>query len=303
MKEIIDDRTAPKKPQSRFLFTEGPVWLDAENCWLFSDIAGNTIYRLDDSDRLSVFRRPSQMANGNTLDIEGRLLTCEHATSRVTRTEADGEITVLASHYQDMQLNSPNDLVVDRSGNIYFTDPQYGRMEFYGVKRTSQLPFRGVYRIPAQGGLPQLLVKDFDQPNGLCLSLDGSLLFVNDTRRYHIRIFKIDALGSLSGGAVWAETKGNAPGTPDGMKIDVKGNLYCCGPGGVHVFDPEANCLGVIVCPEEVANFTWGGRDRLMLLMTAQTSVYQIPVKIPGLGTVRDYLSITAENVDVNGDL
>jgi len=290
MKQIIDDRATPKKLKSHFLFTEGPVWLDAESCWLFSDIAGNTIHRLDDRGRLSVFRRPSQMANGNTLDMEGRLLTCEHATSRVTRTESDGRITVLASHYQDMQLNSPNDLVVDRSGNIYFTDPLYGRMEFYGVRRHSELPFCGVYRIPARGGSPQLLVQDFDQPNGLCLSLDDSMLFINDTRRYHIRVFKIDADGSLSGGKIWAETKGDAPGTPDGMKIDVTGNLYCCGPGGVHVFDPEANCIGVIVCPEEVANFTWGGRDRLMLLMTAQTSVYQFPVKIPGLGTVRDYI-------------
>jgi len=303
MQEIIDVRTAPEKLMSRFLFTEGPVWLDNENCWLFSDIAGNTIYRLDSAGDLFVFRRPSNMANGNTLDIEGRLLTCEHATSRVTRTEVDGEVTVLASHYQESQLNSPNDLVVDRHGNIYFTDPQYGRMEFYGIQRPSEIPFRGVYRISVSGGMPQLLAYDFDQPNGLCLSLDGSLLFVNDTRRYHIRAFKIEADGSLSGGEVWAETRGDAPGSPDGMKIDVNGNLYCCGPGGVHVFDQGGDSLGVIGCPEEVANFSWGGQDRLKLLMTAQTSLYQMPVKIPGLSTIRDYLRFAADTYGANRDL
>ena len=157
----------------------------------------------------------------------------------MTRTERDGRIVPLATHYEGKQLNSPNDIVCAADGGIYFTDPPYGRAKFYGVERPQELGFQGVYRVGADPKSPVLLVDDFDQPNGLCFSLDGRRLFVNDTARKHIRVFDVRRRTARSAAArLWAETKGDEPGAPDGMKLDSAGNVYCCGPGGIHVFDP-----------------------------------------------------------------
>ncbi|TIW18433.1 MAG: SMP-30/gluconolactonase/LRE family protein, partial [Mesorhizobium sp.] len=217
------------------------------------------------------------------LDRQGRLVTCEHATSRVTRAEPNGTTTVLATHHQGKQLNSPNDIVVATGGSIYFTDPAYGRAEFYGVPRPQELPFQGVYRIDGDGARLTLLADDFVQPNGLCFSLDESRLFVNDTERGHIRVFGVEANGDLNGGAVWAVTEGDGPGAPDGMKIDSRGNLYCTGPGGIHVFDASGDLLGVIATPEDCANFTFGDEDLRSLYIAASTSLYRLRVRVPGL--------------------
>src|SRR6266581_926091 len=168
-------------------------------------------------------------------------------------------------------------------GAVYFSDPPYGRAEFYGVKREQELPFQGVYRAGTDPKRPTLLVDDFNRPNGLCFSRDGRRLFVNDTARKHIRVFEVKADGSLDKGCVWAETTGEGAGAPDGMKIDTAGNVYCCGPGGIHVFTPEAACLGVIRVPEHTANFAWGDDDYRSLYITASTSVYRIRVKVPGV--------------------
>ncbi len=154
-----------------FLFTEGPLWDPREHCLLFSDIPGDHIRKWDRRGGARTFRKPSNMSNGLTWDREGRLLCCEHASSTVTRTDAQGAVSVVASHYEGKELNSPNDIVVRSDGSIYFTDPSYGRMEYYGVPRPVQLDFRGVYRVSPAGGLA-LLAKDFDQPNGLCFSAD-----------------------------------------------------------------------------------------------------------------------------------
>jgi gluconolactonase len=267
---------------SGYGFVEGPIWHPYEKWLIFSDMPGNRMRRLAADGRIETFREPSNKANGNTLDRQGRILTCEHATSRVTRTEADGRIVVLATHYDGKELNSPNDIVVAADGSIYFTDPTYGRMEFYGVPRDQELSFQGVYRIGANGGLI-LLADDFAQPNGLCFSLDASRLFVNDTERRHIRVFNVASDGKLTGGAVWAETKGKGAGAPDGMKIDSRGNLYCCGPGGIHVFNPSADFLGVISVPEQAANFTFGDDDLRSVYITASTSLYRQRVRVPGL--------------------
>lgn len=265
-----------------FGFLEGPVWHPFEKWLVFSDIPNSRMYRHLPSGQVEPFRDPSHMANGNTLDRQGRLLSCEHAISRVTRVEADGSTRVLASHYGDKALNSPNDIVVASGGAVYFTDPTYGRMAYYGVARAQELAFQGVYRIDLDGRL-KLLADDFAQPNGLCFSLDESRLFVNDTERRHIRVFDVDAKGDLSGGAVWAVTEGSGDGAPDGMKIDSRGNLYCCGPGGLHVFDPSAQLLGVIEMPEVAANFTFGDDDLCSLFVTASTSLYRLRVRVPGL--------------------
>ena len=222
------------------------------------------------------------MANGNAYDGQGRLVTCEHSSSRVTRTELDGTITVLATHYDDKELNSPNDIVVRRDQTIFFTDPDFGRRPRFGIPRPSELPYRGVYLIRPDGEL-RLLADDFDQPNGLCLSLDETRLFVNDSPRRHIRVFDVDG-DRLTGGEVWAET-GGAEGerTPDGMKFDSAGNLFCVAPGGIHVFDGEGVRLGVILVPENVANFAWGEDDLRSLLITASGSLYRVRVEVPGI--------------------
>ncbi len=265
-----------------FLFTEGPLWNAEERFLLFSDMPGDHLRRWSAADGITTFRKPCYMTNGLAWDREGRLLTCEHATSRVTRTESDGRVTVLASHYEGKELNSPNDIVVRGDGSLYFSDPIYGRNEFYGVPRKLQLDFRGLYRVPAKGGEPQLLASDFGQPNGLCFSLDERLLSVNDTEQQRIRVFEVRADGSVDKGRVWAETTGEGAGAPDGMKIDSQGNVYCCGPGGIHVFDGRATCLGVIRVPEYTANFAWGDDDLRSLFITASTSLYRIRVKVPG---------------------
>jgi gluconolactonase len=168
-------------------------------------------------------------------------------------------------------------------GGIYFSDPPYGRAEHYGVPRPQELTFQGVYRVGPDPRSPVLLADDFDRPNGLCFSLDGRRLFVNDTARKHIRVFEVAEDGTLRGGRVWAETKGEGAGAPDGMKLDSAGNVYCCGPGGIHVFEPSGTALGVIRVPEYTANMAWGDPDLRSLFITASTSVYRIRVQVPGL--------------------
>jgi gluconolactonase len=222
------------------------------------------------------------MANGNTWDREGRLLSCEHATSRVCRTDADGNYEVLASHYQGLELNSPNDIIVSRNGNIFFTDPNSGRGPRYGVEREQKLDFQGVFKLDPVSCELTLLADDFVLPNGLCFSQDESKLFVNDSRRQHIRIFDVKADQTICNSRVWASTDGDLPGVADGMKLDAVGNLFSSGSGGIHVFDPDGTPLGVIRTPEVAANFTWGGEDSKELFITATRSVYRLRVKIPG---------------------
>jgi gluconolactonase len=222
------------------------------------------------------------MANGNYFDRQGRLVTCEHSTSRVSRTELDGTVVTLASHYDGKELNSPNDVTIASDGTIYFSDPSYGRMDYYGVLRDEEMPFRGVYRIDPVSDDLTLIASDFTQPNGICLSLDESRLFVNDTSEGHIRVFQISTDGAVSGGAIWADVTGTGDGAPDGMKTDSAGNVYTTGPGGIHVFAPDRTDLGVIHVPEGPANFTWGGEGLRSLFITATSSLYRTTVIIPG---------------------
>ncbi|MXZ19073.1 MAG: SMP-30/gluconolactonase/LRE family protein [Caldilineaceae bacterium SB0665_bin_25] len=270
---------------SGFEFTEGPIWNHVEKHLIFSDIPGNTMRRWRPDGGIETWRRPSNMANGNTYDGQGRVVTCEHATSRVTRTETDGSVTVLATHYGDKELNSPNDIVVKSGGSIYFTDPGFGRMDYYGRPREQQLPFQGAYRLNPDSRELTLLVDDFDQPNGLCFSLDESQLFINDTMRAHIRVFDVNGEGTLENGRVWADVTGSGDGAPDGMKVDSQGNLYVTGPGGIHVFDPAAACLGVIKMPQGCANFCWGDDDLKSLFVTASASLYRVRVQVAGRRT------------------
>lgn len=275
MLEVVDESAIRETLSDEFDFTEGPIWHPAENHLTFSDIPANKLYRWHQESGISVYREPSNMANGNTYDRAGRILSCEHATSRVVR-EDQGSISVLASHYQGRELNSPNDIVVRSDGSIFFTDPTYGRGARHGVEREPELDFCGVYMIDLSGTLT-LLTRDFDMPNGLCLSLDEQTLYVADTPRRHVRTFAIDE-HTLTGGEVFCESP-----APDGLKIDARGFVYAGGPHGVGVYHPEGGTwLGTFTTPEFCANFTWGGAELKTLFMTASTGLYRIPVRVAG---------------------
>ncbi len=280
-REVVGDDAPMERLGAGFAFTEGPVWHPVERHLVFSDMPGDHMRRWSEAGGVTTFRRPSNKANGNAYDPAGRLVTCEHATSRVTRTEPDGALSVLATHFEGRELNSPNDVVVKRDGAICFTDPNYGRREYFGVPREQELDFQGVYRIAPDGAL-SLLADDFAQPNGLCFDGPEARLFVNDTERGHIRVFDVGDGGAVTGGGVWAEVTGELAGAPDGMKTDSEDHVYCTGPGGIHVFAPDAACLGVILVPEGVANFTWGDGDLRSLFITASTSLYRTRVRVPG---------------------
>ena len=264
-----------------FQFTEGAVWNQAERYLVFSDIAGNRMYRLDPPGKISVYRDPSNKANGNYLDRQQRLVTCEHATSRVVRQEADGSVVPLLSRYEGQELNSPNDIIVCRDGRVVFTDPIYGRREFFGVPRDQPQPVCGVYTFVPGEEKATLLVGDFDQPNGLCVSPDERLLYVNDTTRMHIRRFTFDG-DSVRDGTVFADVQGDGDGAPDGMKIGEAGHIVCTGPGGLHFFTPEGVCLGVLRTPARVANFTWGDEDLRTLYLCAGQSLLSLRMRIGG---------------------
>jgi gluconolactonase len=265
-----------------FGFTEGPVWDKARRQLIWSDMKDDHMRSWSAQAGVRTYRKPSNKANGNTFDAQGRLVSCEHGTSRVVREERDGSLAVLASHWQGKELNSPNDLTIKTDGAIYFSDPTFGRIrEDVGILRPLALDFRGVYRIDLKGELA-LLVDDFEQPNGLCFSLDEKRLFINDTPRKHIRVFDVQPNGSIANGRVFGETTGDAPGAPDGMKLDTLGRLYCTGPGGIHVFDADGRCLGVILTPERPTNMAWGDEDLRTLYITAQTSIYRARLKTAG---------------------
>ncbi|WP_424987385.1 SMP-30/gluconolactonase/LRE family protein [Microbulbifer sp. S227A] len=282
--EVIGEDVVVEQLGTGFEFTEGPIWHHLERHLTFSDMPGDHMRRWDpDTGAISTFRKPSDMANGNAYDRLGRMLSCQHATSSVTRTEPDGSIVTLATHFDGKELNSPNDIVVHSDGRIYFTDPTYGRMPVFGVERACELDHRGVYSMNEDGSDLRCLADDFGQPNGLCLSVDESVLYVNDTENLHVRKFTLAPDGSLAGGEVWVRPEGAAAGHPDGMKVDCKDNLYCTGPGGVHVFAPDGTCLGAILVPELVANFTWGDDDMRSIFFTASTSLYRCRTRTPGL--------------------
>ena len=274
------DRVLASRPEriaTGFQFTEGPVY-SPECGLLFSDIPGNRIHQWRPDEAVTVFRSPSGHSNGLTYDRQGGLIACEHGARRVSRTEEDGRVVALASRYQGKRLNSPNDVVVKSGGTVYFTDPPYG------VKPAErELSFQGVYRIGSDGALT-LLVRDFDKPNGLAFSPDESVLYVDDSARKHVRAFEVRPDGTLANGRVFADMQSDAPGSPDGMKVDVEGRLYVTGPGGTWVFDKTGRHLGTIVTPETPSNCAFGGEGNRTLFITARTSVYRVRLNVEGIG-------------------
>ncbi|HEY1258607.1 MAG TPA: SMP-30/gluconolactonase/LRE family protein [Stellaceae bacterium] len=272
-----------------FRWAEGPVWFGDHRLLLWSDIPNDRIMRWEEiSGAVGVFRQPSNFANGNTRDRQGRLVTCEHQGRRVTRTEYDGSITVILDRFDGKRLNSPNDVVVKSDNSIWFTDPPFGILGNYeGDRAAPELP-TNVYRVDGRTGRATVVAGDINGPNGLCFSPDESRLYVVESRSVprRIRVFDVTGDGGgLANGRVFVEA---GAGTPDGFRCDVEGNLWC-GWGmnaelnGVVVFAPDATMIGRIALPERCANLCFGGRKRNRLLMAASRSVYSIYVNTEGV--------------------
>ncbi|MGH7268220.1 MAG: SMP-30/gluconolactonase/LRE family protein [Candidatus Rokuibacteriota bacterium] len=272
-------------------FTEGPVWRGGE--LLFSDIPNKRIVRwrrLPEGPELTTFTTGT--SNGLTLDRQGRLLAAEHDGRRVSRIADDGTRTALAERFQGKRLNSPNDIVVMSDGSIYFTDPPYGVQPARpGAVRPAgwwtqpipgkEQPGQGVYRLAPDGTL-QLLVDDFALPNGLAFSPDESVLYIDDSAHKHIRALDVRPDGTLTGSRILLDMASSPdPGVPDGLKVDVQGNVFCTGPGGIWVCRADGKLLGRIVLPELPANLGWG-EDGTVLYVTARTSVYRLPSRTRG---------------------
>ncbi len=274
-----------------FRWAEGPVYFRDGGYLLWSDIPNNRIMRwLEEDGHVSVFRTPSNFSNGNTRDRQGRLITCEHDTRRVTRTEPDGQITVLIDSFEGKKLNAPNDVVVASDGAVWFTDPGYGILGNYeGHKDTSEQPPR-VYRLDMQSGRAKVVSDAFDKPNGIALSPDEKKLYVIDSGithggRSNMRSFDVNG-DTLSNDKVFAE--GFAPGFTDGVRVDVDGNVWCSmgwadpKEDGVRCYEPGGQLIGKIHLPETCANLCFGGKRRNRLFMTASTSVYAVYVETQG---------------------
>jgi gluconolactonase len=282
--DLVEADAELERIGSGFTFTEGPLWTNRDGgSLLFSDMPGDTRRRWSKAGGVEVVAHPSNKGNGLSWDLEGRLLICEHSTSSLIRVEPDGSRTVLASHWQGKELNSPNDVIVASDGSIVFTDPPYGRWPGFGVEREQELDFQGVYRVTPDGEL-QLLVDDFQKPNGLCFSQDEKTLWINDTDGGHVRRFSVSSDGSLTGGEVIYQMEGFSleTGIPDGQKLDAAGNIWLSGPGGLHVITSEGALLGRILTPENVGNQAWGGEDWKTLFICTSSTVHTLRTTVAG---------------------
>jgi len=285
LRELVDMDVEPQCIATGFVFTEGPLWHPVQRELTFSDVFGSLMYRWSEAGGTRVFRRPSQGANGNTWDRQGCLITCEHLGRRVSRTNSDGSLDVVALAYEGKLLNSPNDAICLGNGDIIFTDPPYGLRRPDGSFGAQDIPFQGVYRVSASDGSIELLADDFDRPNGLAMTDDGRRLYVADTSRHHVRAFDLDEGGGVAGGKVFVEVAHKeTKGRPDGMKLDERGNLYVAAntQEGVWVYSPEGKLLGLVRLPETAENLAWGGEDWRTLFVTATSSVYRLPMKVTG---------------------
>jgi gluconolactonase len=261
---------------------EGPVWWKESGYLVFSDIHNNKRLKYEPDKGVSLVLEPTNRANGLTRDLQGRLLACEHDSRRVTRQEKDGSITVVANSFQGRQLNRPNDVVVKSDGSIYFTDPWTSP----NAPQQWDLTFSGVYRITPDLGTMSLLIDNFVLPNGLAFSRDEKVLYINDSRRGHIRAFDLLPNGTLAKHTdrVFVELRGDEPGVPDGMKVDVEGNVYCGGAGGIWIMDPTGKKLGRVVHgAPATTNIAFGGDDWKTLYFTSRNHLGSIKVKIPGI--------------------
>jgi gluconolactonase len=270
-------------------WAEGPVWFSDLQCLIWSDIPNQRMLRWVKDGGVSVFRTPSNFTNGNTRDRQGRLVSCEHGGRRVTRTEIDGSITVLAESYEGKRLNSPNDVVVHSDGSVWFTDPTYGiKSDYEGFRAEPEQATRNVYRLDPETGEIDAVVTDFGQPNGIAFSPDEKILYVADSSSSHdpsaprhIRAFDVVDGRQLKNSRVFCDIDN---GLADGFRVDVDGNVWTSAGDGVHCFGPDGKLLGKILLPQTAANLTFGGPRRNQLFITATKSLYAIFLATTGAG-------------------
>lgn len=286
--EVIDERFAACRGDSRIerlydgcRWAEGPVYVPAGRYVVWSDIPNDRMLRWDEmTGNVGPFREPAGYSNGNTLDAQGRLVTCEHGNRRVSRTEHDGSVSVIADRFDGKQLNSPNDLVVRSDGSIWFTDPAYGiDSDYEGHRATSEIGRCNVYRCDPATGSVSTVGDDFERPNGLAFSLDESHVYIADSLRNHIRVFSVDEHAVLGTGRLFAEC---SAGHFDGIRLDDAGRVWAAVGDGVHCFDPDGTLIGKLHLPEAAANLTFGGPQRNRLFITATTSLYSIRTSVNG---------------------
>jgi len=279
---VVESGAAVQKLAGDMKFTEGPVWIPTQKKLVFSDIPNNRLMQWNAEKGLSVFREDSQQTNGNILDLEGRLISCQHAARQLIRTEADGAITVLAAQYDGKRFNSPNDAAVKSDGTIWFTDPPWG------LNGKGEIPGHWVFRLDPATGAVVPVIKDLAMPNGIVFSPDESRLYVADTGG-HPR-HPDPAFHALPGRVYCYPIKDgqlgdklfHMEGGSDGMAVDVKGNIYTTHGKAVHVYDPDGKKLEEIPVPEAPANCTFGGEDFRTLFITARTSLYSVRLTNPG---------------------
>jgi gluconolactonase len=273
-----------------FRWLEGPVWFGDHDCLLFSDIPNNRTLRWSERHGVSTFLEPSEFANGQTRDRQGRLIQCHHRSRCLTRRELDGRITTLIREARGQRLNAPNDVVVKSDGSIWFSDPLYGLMNDYegGRQRSEQPP--ALYRLDPESGVAEAVATDFDGPNGLAFSPDESLLYVAESGapgdpspRQAIRRFRVSDDGrSLSGGEEFHRI---TPGWADGFRVDEHGNLWCGAADGVHCIAPDGSLLGKVLMPQRVSNLCFGDRARSRLFLCASTALYALFTNTRGAAT------------------
>ena len=272
-------------------WAEGPAYLPASRSLVWSDIPNNRLLRWDEGSGVTgVFRQPSDFTNGNTVDRQGRLVSCQHGGRRLVRTEHDGSITVLVDRYQGKRLNSPNDAVVKSDGTVWFTDPDYGiGSDYEGYRAEAEIGGCYVYRLDPETGDCQAVATDFERPNGLAFSPDERRLYVADTGASHrpdgprhMRVFDVAADGSLAGGNVFATC---TAGFFDGLRVDEAGRVWASAADGVHCFEPDGTLIGKIKVPEVVANVVFGGIKRNRLFICGTTSLYSVYLLINGAKT------------------
>jgi gluconolactonase len=292
--ELLDDRfkvCAKSAARLEHLYdgcrwAEGPAYFPAHRALVWSDIPNDRMLRYDEATgAVGVFRSPAGYTNGHTVDGQGRLVSCEHGNRRVTRTEHDGSITVLADAYAGKRLNSPNDVVVRSDGAVYFTDPAYGiESDYEGHKGEMEQSGCFVFRVDPITGALSVVADDFDRPNGLAFSLDERLLYVSDTGSpKNMRVLDVADDGSLAGGREFAKC---TVGGFDGFRLDDSGRIWTSAGDGVHCYDPDGTLIGKVLVPEGVANVAWGWPKRNRLYICATTSLYAVLLAVNGAKTM-----------------